>query len=616
MTRAPRPLAAYLLLGLMLCILCAGSLLLWQRLENDRQTRAREQLALHAQNLARQLETHLADQAANLQRLAERWNNEGRLRQQDWQREARLLIERDGYHAIEWLDAAQRTRWRVPPSDVEIPDPQASASAQGARNEGTPHFSGSFTLPGGEPGMALHVPLYDRNTPGPGFDGYLRGTFRLDTFLERWLARVGEWRFSVALLEGDQLLLDQEQADAVGVPPRRVALDLPGNPAFSLLLTPTPAALRRLGTPWPHVVLGASLSISLLLVAALFLALENHRRAAALLVSNRRLRAEAERRRRTAARLRESRAQQRLILELTDFSRDGLFILDLHSRAFLYLNRAVHIGLGYDRETFNRLFERDPELLMPGFRQWLGEVRQLHREGSPRLLQREFRCEDGTPRPAEISTQLVERNGREFLIGVSRDNSERLRLEARLQRLSQQDGLTGLHNRRFFDQQLQAEWRRVRRLATPLSLLMLDIDHFKRYNDSLGHLAGDDALRRVGQLLNECLQREGDVACRYGGEEFVIILANTRPEGAEHLAARIHRRLEELALPHPDSPFGRLTVSIGIATSDLERQDSPERLIALCDEALYRAKHEGRNRSCVWRRVDDPQPEAPSLPRE
>ncbi|HLT04709.1 MAG TPA: diguanylate cyclase [Pseudomonas sp.] len=606
MTRARPSLAACLLLGLTLCILGAGSLLLWQRLENDRQTRAQEALTLHAQNLARQLEGHLADLADNLQRLAERWNNEGRLRQRDWQREAQRLIERDGYQTIEWLDAAQRPRWRVPAQTVEIPDPQASAGAQGAREQGAPHFSDRFTLPGGAPGMALYVPLYDRNTPGPGFDGYLRGTFRLDSLLERWLLRLGEWRFSVTPLDDGALPPDEARV-------QRVVLNVPGGTTLDLLLRPTENILRRLDTPWPKVVLGASLFICLLLVAALYLALENHRRAAALLAGNRRLRAEAERRRRTAARLRESRAQQRLILELTDFSRDGLFILDLGTQTFLYMNRAIHLSLGYDREGFDALFRRDPELLMPGYRQWLEEVRQLHREGAPRLLQRELRCQDGTLRPAEISTQLVERDGREFLIGVSRDNTERLRMEARLQRLSQQDGLTGLHNRRFFDQQLQAEWRRVRRLGTPLSLLLADIDHFKRYNDTLGHLAGDDALRQVARLLHDCLQREGDVACRYGGEEFAIILANTRREGAEHLAARIHRRLAELALPHPGSPLGRLTLSIGIATSDLERQDDPRRLVACCDQALYRAKHTGRNRSCVWCPHDGHQ-HSPSTP--
>ena len=601
MNRAALPPAVYLLLGLLFCALCAGSLLLWQRLEQDRQARAQEQLNLQAQHLARQFETYLTDQAANLQRLAERWNNEGRLRRTDWQREARLLLAgRDGYHAIEWLDAARRLRWQVPASrsePLQLPSPD---SALDARDQGEPRFSASFPLADGSPGLALYVPLYDRNTPGPGFDGYLRGTFRLPDLLDSWLARQGEWRSSVTLLEGDQILHDQGLAAPATGLRQRIALELPGEPAFSLLIRPTPNAVQRLNTPWPDVVLVASLSISVLLIAALYLALENHRRAAALLAVNRRLRAEAERRRRTATRLRESRAQQRLILELTDFSRDGLFILDVQARAFLYMNRAIYVSLGYDRETFSTLFNRDPELLMPGFAQWLDEVHQLHREGSPRLLQRELRCQDGTLQPAEISTQLVEREGREFLIGVSRDNTERLRMEARLQRLSQQDGLTGLHNRRFFDQQLQAEWRRLRRLGTPLSLLLVDIDHFKDYNDTLGHLAGDDALRQVGRLLHECLQREGDVACRYGGEEFAIILANTRLEGAQHLAARIHRRLAELALPHPGSPLGSLTLSIGIATSNLECQDSPQRLIAHCDQALYRAKHSGRNRSCVW----------------
>lgn len=611
MPRVANPLAANLLLGMLFCALCAGSLLLWQRLESDRDSRVQESQRLHAQSLARALEAYLADQASNLQRLAERWNNKGRLRQRDWEREARLLLEgSEGYQAIEWLDAAQRLRWRVSAEHGPTLAHPLPNSALDARDHGEPRFSGSFPLADGSPGMALSIPLYDRNLPGPGFDGYLLGIFSLPALMEQWLARQNEWRFNVALRDND------DRAPTDSSPGHSIPLRLPGDPNSSLSLIATPAYQQRLATPWPAVVLGASLFISLLLVAALYLALENQRRAGALLAINRRLHAEAARRRRTAARLRENRAQQKLVLELTDFSRDGLFVLDIGRHAFLYLNRAIHLGLGYDRDTFITLFSLNPEQVMPGYWQWLDEVRQLHREGSPRLLQRELRCQDGSLQPAEISTQLVDREGREFLIGVSRDNTERLRMEVRLQRLSQLDGLTGLHNRRFFDQQLQAEWRRVRRLGTPLSLLLVDIDHFKRYNDSLGHLAGDDALRRIGALLNECLQREGDVACRYGGEEFAIILANTRLQGAEHLAQLIHQRLAELSIPHPESPFQRLTLSIGVATSNLECHDNPQRLVAHCDQALYRAKRDGRNRSHVWSRQDDHRHSTPAPPAQ
>jgi diguanylate cyclase (GGDEF)-like protein len=170
-----------------------------------------------------------------------------------------------------------------------------------------------------------------------------------------------------------------------------------------------------------------------------------------------------------------------------------------------------------------------------------------------------------------------------------------------LQRLSQQDGLTGLYNRRYFDSQLNSEWRRLRRQGSPLALLMLDIDYFKSYNDRLGHLAGDDALRQVAEALHTSLQREGDSACRYGGEEFAIILADTGLEGGMHVASRVQQRLEALNLAHPASPLGRLTLSIGLAVAEPGSGESPDQLAAHCDQALYRAKHEGRNRICIWR---------------
>jgi diguanylate cyclase (GGDEF)-like protein len=131
--------------------------------------------------------------------------------------------------------------------------------------------------------------------------------------------------------------------------------------------------------------------------------------------------------------------------------------------------------------------------------------------------------------------------------------------------------------------------------------LMLDIDHFKAYNDQFGHLAGDDALRRLAQVLQDCLQREGDVACRYGGEEFAIILSNTDLDGGAHVAAQVHQQLAELHIAHGASPLGYLSLSIGLACVTPNAQEQPDSLIAHSDKALYQAKHEGRNRTCVWR---------------
>lgn len=166
-----------------------------------------------------------------------------------------------------------------------------------------------------------------------------------------------------------------------------------------------------------------------------------------------------------------------------------------------------------------------------------------------------------------------------------------------LQRLSSIDGLTGVNNRRQFDLSLQSEWLRAQRDGQALSLLMLDIDFFKQYNDAYGHLGGDDCLRLVSALLRDSVQRASDVVARYGGEEFAILLPNTPIEGAQSLADSIVDELARLNLPHASSPLGgRLTVSIGCATCKVKTGCQPAFLIAAADKALYQAKAEGRNR--------------------
>jgi len=159
------------------------------------------------------------------------------------------------------------------------------------------------------------------------------------------------------------------------------------------------------------------------------------------------------------------------------------------------------------------------------------------------------------------------------------------------------DNLTQVFNRNAFTRLLE---QMLREGHQGIALIMLDIDYFKPYNDALGHLAGDDALRKVSAALRESLQREGDTACRYGGEEFAIILANTHQEGAEQVAARIHAAVASLDIKHPSSPLGRLTLSIGITVVDPVIDEQPGELLAQADQALYRAKHEGRNRTCLW----------------
>jgi len=166
-----------------------------------------------------------------------------------------------------------------------------------------------------------------------------------------------------------------------------------------------------------------------------------------------------------------------------------------------------------------------------------------------------------------------------------------------LARLSHLDGLTGIPNRRALDDIMEREWRRGTRSLKPLSLLMLDIDHFKAYNDRCGHLAGDDCLRTVAQTLKSPLGRAADIVGRYGGEEFLAILPETDAAGAWVVAEEIRAAVSNLALAHPASPQGNtVTVSIGIATAVAHREQHHTCLLEAADRALYQAKQEGRNR--------------------
>ncbi|MBX7222364.1 MAG: PleD family two-component system response regulator [Blastocatellia bacterium] len=169
-----------------------------------------------------------------------------------------------------------------------------------------------------------------------------------------------------------------------------------------------------------------------------------------------------------------------------------------------------------------------------------------------------------------------------------------------LRSLSYLDALTGIANRRHFDETLDQEWRRACRTGAPVTLVMIDIDHFKAYNDNYGHQGGDECLRQVATTLSNTLKRAGDLAARYGGEEFAIILPGTDAEGAAQLAEEFRGKVEALQLEHAKSALRYVTISIGVATALPQESLSTDDLIAAADKALYASKHGGRNRYTVY----------------
>lgn len=185
----------------------------------------------------------------------------------------------------------------------------------------------------------------------------------------------------------------------------------------------------------------------------------------------------------------------------------------------------------------------------------------------------------------EMQEQLREMNGQ-----LAQSNRE-------LHRLSSLDGLTGIANRRHFDEVLEREWHRADRQQSPLSLILIDIDYFKLFNDSYGHQAGDDCLKLVARTLEHVVHRPGDLVARYGGEEFVIVLPETDQAGAESVARHILDAIRNLHITHSASDVAEVvTLSLGSATRHREHHRLPCDLITAADLALYQAKENGRDR--------------------
>lgn len=168
-----------------------------------------------------------------------------------------------------------------------------------------------------------------------------------------------------------------------------------------------------------------------------------------------------------------------------------------------------------------------------------------------------------------------------------------------LEYLATRDPLTGLINRRGLESCMLRQWRQGLRTRTPIALIMVDVDHFKAYNDSLGHPQGDVCLTSIAGVLGEMVRRPGDCAGRYGGEEFILLLAGTPLTSAGAMAEQLREKVSALRLPHPASPGGIVTVSLGVACMIPRPFVNMGDLLDLADAALYQAKREGRNRVSI-----------------
>ncbi|MGY4513354.1 diguanylate cyclase [Bradyrhizobium sp. USDA 3650] len=237
-----------------------------------------------------------------------------------------------------------------------------------------------------------------------------------------------------------------------------------------------------------------------------------------------------------------------------------------------------------------------------------GLIEELGPERPTGTVEYLTRCRDGKYVWVETQMNYVddpEEPGPE-IVGVIRDISKRKAAEEQLvaaneqlKALSETDPLTGIANRRRFDRMLDLEFKRCQRSNSRISVLFIDIDKFKSYNDTYGHSAGDDCIRQVAGAIASCLKRPADLVARYGGEEFAVLLPETPSGHAEIVAEKIRKSVANLSIAHQGSPVGSVTISVGAAGGKCDARTSPASLLAAADGALYVAKEHGRNRVCA-----------------
>lgn len=304
-----------------------------------------------------------------------------------------------------------------------------------------------------------------------------------------------------------------------------------------------------------------------------------------------------------------ARKSEQLYRLLAENSRDIIVLTDLNHRRE-YVSPAAQWTMGWDpQELIGTTYQQS--IVHPDDVPALTATLEALKNGDPTKTLT-YRCQkkDGSYlwMEANISLYCDRVTGRPIgYVNVVRNVAERKAAEESLkdayqalEALASVDALTGVANRRQFDLSLTHEWRRAIRAKSPITLLLLDVDHFKLYNDLYGHLRGDACLRQITEAILEVVQRPGDTVARFGGEEFAIVLSDTDKDSALVLAERIRQTVEERSLAHQGNTLGIITVSIGCATLIPARGSDPNSLIAASDQALYEAKRAGRNRVVVY----------------
>jgi diguanylate cyclase (GGDEF)-like protein/PAS domain S-box-containing protein len=446
------------------------------------------------------------------------------------------------------------------------------------------------------------------NRPDGGFGGVVAGTIDLDRFTGHATSFDIGARGSVALFRGDGLQLMRVPEDAIGHPFRDAAgapAPLPQIPKSNSHYVSPVDGVDRIGSilrgnRYPLAAL-AALSYEEAMAAWTRETIRSLLGAALVTLAmagvGLRLLQQMRRRQEAEAALSDREASFRLLAENSS---------DMVSRigpdgVFRYVSPAARRIMGQEPEALLHCSALDSvhPADLPTVKAMAARLASELQEAK---ITYRVRRPDGTEVWVEAALRVAHdpRTGQpDGVVAVSRDVTERQVLEARLSALATIDPLTGLHNRRALDDALEREWRRASRERLPLSLLLLDVDHFKALNDSFGHTAGDTCLREIAAAVGDAIRRPSDLAARFGGEEFAFLLPGTEAAGAVEVGERIRIAVQALGLAHTPSVGGVVTVSVGAAScipAAGSPVDSAGALVAAADAALYAAKRAGRNR--------------------
>lgn len=497
-------------------------------------------------------------------------------------------------------------------------------AAERARDTGKPAATTRVRLVQGNANgytFIVFVPVYRHSMPlntvaqrRAAFSGVVAGIYRSAEIVERSLSYLEPASINLRMYQGVKpakgALLYYRPANArqgttsagpgahvdddPGSRPRKLAHFMLAGLPWTLLLTPGRGAYAT-DAGWPAwATLAAGLAFTLLAV----LYLEGLRSRAL------ELNAEIADRKRTESSL-------HLFQSLINRFGEVVYIVDPASARFLYVNRAGSEALGYDRDALLALRAIDVAGAADhpwSMDEWESWVKGLE-TNSFQIVEGMHRRSDGTRYPVEINASLIEEEGQKFIVAIAEDITELKqeqaslkRAKADLERLSREDGLTGIANRRHFDEYLAEEWERAARNGTELSVVIADIDHFKDYNDCYGHLAGDNCLRRIAQAFSAAVERPADLVARFGGEELAVVLPETSAAGARRVAEKIRCAVEALGIAHRASGVSSIvTISLGVGTAAPRENGASDGFLHEVDGALYRAKQHGRNRTEVLR---------------